>query len=279
MQDKTRREYLRLADHFLESRFIDSKPTVKTVSQMLHNVACEYRPAYWRRLKTALALYSEDKGNPETAAKIRGLVNPTTSCSPHLKKPKQRRVKSVSDEDHEKLIAHLKAHKDIECLAAVLTVYFTGCRPAEIQNISLNRNQTITIFSAKKIGAIRGCDRQLKLSNEAYRTLALLLPNISHAKAGKTSDISRIQRRLQRHVKKIWPKRKHHISLYSYRHQLGANLKDSRFSRGEVAAIMGHRSHDSVDVYGDKRASNQKLGIEALLACETLQVRQSPLKS
>ncbi|EMR12046.1 hypothetical protein MPL1_12276 [Methylophaga lonarensis MPL] len=276
MQDKTYNEYLSLANHFLESRFTDSKPTVKTVSQMLCDVACEYRPAYWRRLKTALAVYAEDKGNAETAAIIRGLVNPTTSCSPHLKKHKQRRVKSVSDEDHETLIAHLKAHKDIECLAAVLTVYFTGCRPAEIQNISLDGNQTITIVSAKKIDAIRGCDRQLKLSDEAYQTLALLLPNIPHAKVGKTSDISRIQRRLQRHVKKIWPKRERHISLYSYRHQIGANLKASGFSRAEIAGIMGHSSHDSVDVYGDKRSSNQRLDVEALLACESLQSRHSP---
>lgn len=153
MLEKTRLEYQSLANHFLESHFADRTATLKTVSEKLIEVAALYRPAYWRRLKTALALYSEDKGKPETAAKIRGLVNPTTSCSPQLKKPKQRRVKSVSHEEHVKLITHLKVVEDIECLAAVMTVYITGCRPAEITSISLIGNQSIKIIGAKKLMA------------------------------------------------------------------------------------------------------------------------------
>lgn len=259
MLEKTRLEYLSLANHFLESHFSECSPTLKTVTEKLLNVSVEYRPAYWRRLKTALAIYIEAKGNYEAAAKIRKLINPTTSDSFKLKKPKQRRVKTVSHEEHEKLITHLKFIEDIECLAAVMTVYITGCRPAEINSISLIGNQSIKIIGAKKIDGIRGCDRILKLTHRDYKILELLLSHIRHETYGKTTDMSRIQRRLQRHVKKLWPARKHNISLYSYRHQLGSNLKSSDIDRAEMAEIMGHQSMNSIDAYGDRRSSRKRI--------------------
>lgn len=259
MLDKTRNEYLSLANHFLESHFSECSPTLKTVTEKLLNVSVEYRPAYWRRLKTALALYIESKDNYEAAAKIRKLINPTTSDSSELKKPKQRRVKSVSHEEHEKLITHLKSVEDIECLAAVMTVYITGCRPAEITSISLIGNQSIKIIGAKKIDGIRGCDRTIRLPHHNYKILELLLEHIQHDISGKTSDISRIQRRLQRHVKKLWPSRKHHLSLYSYRHQFGSNLKSAEIDKTDMAEMMGHRSINSIEVYGDRRTSQSQV--------------------
>ncbi|WP_439503526.1 tyrosine-type recombinase/integrase [Methylophaga sp.] len=259
MLEKTRLEYQSLANHFLENHFIDSTPTLKTVSKKLIEVAAQYRPAYWRRIKTALALHIEAKGKYEAAAKIRNLINPTTAKSPELKKIKQRRVKSVSHEEHQKLITHLKSVEDIECLAAVMTVYITGCRPAEITSISLIGNQSIKIIGAKKIDGIRGCDRTIRLSHHNYKILELLLEHIQHDISGKTSDISRIQRRLQRHVKKLWPSRKHHLSLYSYRHQFGSNLKSAEIDKTDMAEMMGHRSINSIQVYGDRRTSQSQV--------------------
>lgn len=259
MLDKTRKEYLSLANHFLESHFSECSPTLKTVIEKLLNVSVEYRPAYWRRLKTALALYIEAKGKYEAAVKIRKLINPTTSDSSDLKKSKQRRVKSVSLQDHETLIAHLKSVEDIQCLAAVMTVNITGCRPAEIKSIELIGHQYIKIVGAKKIDGVRGCDRTVKLSLQNYKILELLLEHIQHDTNGKTSDISRIQRRLQRHVKKLWPGRRNHISLYSYRHQFGSNLKSTDIDREDMAAMMGHLSTNSIDVYGDRRTSQSQV--------------------
>jgi integrase len=258
MLEKTRLEYQSLANHFLESHFTASSPTLKTVIKKLLEASVDYRPAYWRRLKTALALHIEAKGRHGAADKIRKLINPTTSDSSELKKPKQRRVKSVSHEEHKKLITHLKSVEDIECLAAVMTVYITGCRPAEIPSIIFIDNNCIRIIGAKKIDEIRGCDRTLKLSLQNYKILKLLLSHIHHDTKGKTSDISRVQRRLQRQVKKLWPKRKHHISLYSYRHQFGSNLKSTDMHKDEMAEIMGHRSEDSINVYGDRRKSQSQ---------------------
>src|SRR5690606_9146038 len=42
-------------------------------------------------------------------------------------------------------------------------------------------------------------------------------------------------------------------SMYTLRHQFGANLKASGMSRVEMAYVMGHQATDSIGRYGDKR--------------------------
>lgn len=280
MQERTVLEYLSLADNFLDTRFSGAPYTTNELCNALLSCAGDYRPAYWRRLKRALSIKQLEVRNDVAASIIAKLQNPSTCADATIqKKPKQRRVKSVSPEDHEKLIAHLKAAGDLPCLAAVMAVHITGCRPAEIPKITLNENNIVSIISVKKIDDVRGCDRQLKLSNRAFKTLDLLLSYIEHDEPSITTDISRIQRRLQRHVKKLWPQRKRQLSLYSYRHQMGANLKASNFRKSEIAEIMGHMSQDSVDVYGDKRMSSSRLDIKALLMNEKISSGETRLSN
>lgn len=268
MLESTVLEYLSLADHFLNTHFSGAPYTTDELCNSLLSCAGDYRPAYWRRLKRALSIKQIEVRNDGAASIIAKLQNPSTCADATIqKKQKQRRVKSVSPEDHEKLIAHLEAVGDLPCLAAVMAVHITGCRPAEIPKITLHENNIVSIISVKKIDDVRGCDRQLKLSNRAFKTLDLLLPYIEHDKPSRTNDISRIQRRLQRHVKKLWPQRKRQLSLYSYRHQMGSNLKTSFFKIGEIAEIMGHRSIESIDVYGDSRLSDQRFKIEIKSIC------------
>lgn len=268
MLERTVLEYLSLADHFLDTHFSGAPYTTDQLCNELLSCAGDYRPAYWRRLKRALSIKQLEVRNDEAASIIAKLQNPSTCVDTTIhKKQKQRRVKSVSPEDHEKLIAHLKRVEDLPCLAAVMAVHITGCRPAEIPKITLHENNIVSIISVKKIDHVRGCDRQLKLSNRAFKTLALLLPYLEHDKPSKTSDISRIQRRLERHVKKLWPQRKRQLSLYSYRHQMGSNLKKSLFKASEIAEIMGHRNIESIDVYGDSRLSDQRFRIEIQSIC------------
>lgn len=255
MQNSTLLEYLKLAQHFVNTHF-DEEPGIEAIIEKLLQIAPNYRPAYWRRLRRSLTLYFLKHHRMEEAKRIRSLTNPTTQHGVNSsKKAKQRRVKRVTEKDHARLIQHLKDVGDLPCLAAVMIVEITGCRPAELSSISLLGNQIIHITGAKKIEEVRGCDRMLKLSEKSYAILELLLPHISHDFQSKTSDISRIQRRLQRHVKKLWPNRKANISLYSYRHQMGANLKASGINSNEISSMMGHKSTNSISVYGDSRTA------------------------
>lgn len=48
----------------------------------------------------------------------------------------------------------------------------------------------------------------------------------------------RIQRRLENATKALWPEREYQITLYTYRHQLGSDIKGSDMSRVDGAALM-----------------------------------------
>ena len=75
-----------------------------------------------------------------------------------------------------------------------------------------------------------------------------------------------MQKRVCRLGKKLFPKHKNAPTLYSYRHQLGSDLKGGKtssgnkiFSRKESAALMGHKSQSSISAYGHaKNASMLK---------------------
>lgn len=87
-----------------------------------------------------------------------------------------------------------------------------------------------------------------------------------------------IQHRLATATKKLWPNRKHPITLYSYRHLMGGDLKASGNNRDEVAAIMGHQSVDSVDVSGNRQTSQRRPSIQATMPSIEV-VRKTTLKN
>jgi len=266
MNEKTRLEYLSLAKCFLDTRFGGCPVNQRTIIDALKYCAPEYRPAYWRRLRRALALQQIEAGYERSAKKIAGTVNPVTAQSASVdlaakKKPKQKRVKSVDRKDHKKLMAHLKDVEDGPCSAAVMLAFWLGCRPVEMSSIKLLGDNYVLIPSAKKTED-RGLDRTLVLNSSVYTMIEKLLPLLVHDDEGVTSDMNRIQRRLQRHVKRLWPARNHHISLYSYRHQLGSDLKASGKTSVEVATIMGHQNVNSVDVYGNRKSASRQVNIE-----------------
>ena len=264
MNEKTRLEYLSLAKCFLDTRFGGCPVITQTIIDALIYCAPEYRPAYWRRLRRAMSLHQAEAGNLSSAERIASTVNPVTDPSASVAlatKKKQKRIKSVSRKDHKKLISHLNDVEDGPCSAAVMLAFWLGCRPVEMPVIQLLGDNQIFIPSAKKTED-RGLDRTLILNSSVYKMIEKLLPLLVHDDEGKTSDMNRIQRRLQRHVKKLWPARKHHISLYSYRHQLGSDLKASGKKSIEVATIMGHLNVNSVDVYGNRKSASRQIDIE-----------------
>lgn len=59
---------------------------------------------------------------------------------------------------------------------------------------------------------------------------------------------------------------------------MGSDLKASGMNREEVAAIMGHQSVDSVDVYGNSKTSQRKPTIRAT-AESIAAVRKTTLKT
>lgn len=256
MNEETKTRCRSLAAHFYKTR-ITGSPTGKKVSDALKNCASEYRPDYWRSLRIALAFVAKAEGFHKAADHIAATKNPITSNLGRRSeiKKKQKRQKSVSQADEKQLMDFLFNNEESVTFAAVTLVSYLGCRPAELKNLVFQDDQTILIPSAKKTEkGNRGLDRiiyieetrlfnNLKTSHEIFTT------------APYTDPTRYVQRRLETLTKRLWPKRKVWPSLYSWRHQMGSDLKASDMDSAEIAAIMGHRSTESVDVYGSRRSA------------------------
>jgi integrase len=114
----------------------------------------------------------------------------------------------------------------------------------------------------------RGLDRTVVLTTKDYEAVQRASHFLHESRSLKSSSLEhqlkRLQGRLATVTKKLWPRRKHRISLYSYRHLMGSDLKASGMSRIEIAAVMGHQSVDSVNVYGNRQVSQRSPQIRAI---------------
>lgn len=257
MEFNTKVEYLRLAQHFYATR-IEGQPTAKKVIDALKNCAHEYRPSYWRRLRNALCFSAKENKAYKAADKIAKTKNPITSDNTQRKeiKPKQNRVKKVSDKDNTQLQNYLFENREIAVFCAITLVSHLGCRPAELKQLEFLPDNQVHITSAKKRDD-RGLDRIITVEHDSlYRSL-----KESHSMLFNCpfqDPVRYVQKRLATITQKLWPQRKARPSLYSWRHQVGSNLKASDLAPSEIAAIMGHRSTNSVDAYGSRLSSTGK---------------------
>lgn len=275
MKHKTKADYLKLATHFIKVNLIDKgiPPTEKNIRQTLIAVATKHRPAYWRRLRCALDTQQCEAGFTKTADKLKTIINPVTNpdSPPELraqKKRKQKRCKTVKREEHMQLKTHIKAKKDYSLVAMLEIARILGCRPIEMLSLQFREETHVKITGAKKTeNGLRGLDRTVTLTateHEIVHSAFLYLhEERSCLQIEKEVYIKRLQGRLATATKNLWPRRKHRITLYSYRHLMGSDLKASGMDRAEVAAIMGHQSIDSVDVYGNSKTSQRKPTIRA----------------
>jgi len=275
MNKKTKSDYLKTASSFINKNLIYKgiAPTTKTISQAMLYCAKDYRPASWRKLRCALVTQQSEHGFHKTAQTIKHLVNPiTANDSPDSiksqKKAKQKRRKYVTKKEHLLLKRYIE-NKGDSCLAAAIEIArILGCRPIEIMWMRLRSGNQVFIEGAKKTeNGLRGLDRTVVLSEENHNVVLkahLVLLDYRDTN-GVTGEVlkNRLQHRLATVTKNIWPRRQHQLTLISYRHQMGSDLKGSGKTHEEVAAIMGHQSTDSVSVYGNKRRSNRQLSIKA----------------
>ena len=266
MTPKTSLDYQKLAKHFLTKK-IQGSLSIDNIKSALIKQAPQYRPAYWRRLRCAIKHALSLAGKKEAANIIGNLENPLTQKdtgnSKDIKK-KQKRIKSVSLDEHMQLMKHFRVRCDASMLGALQIAWLLGCRPAEMPYIRLHDNCTVFIPSAKKTAdGKRGLDRTISLDQGSYELLlhsiTLLHQEFDPVTKDHVKGMHRIQRRLQTATSNLWPRRRYNISLYSYRHQMGSDLKASGMSCEAIALIMGHQGINSVDKYGDRRLSTGRV--------------------
>lgn len=250
MNEKTQHDYRSLAANFYATRIKGGQPSPKRICDALAAAATDYRPAYWRRLRNALAFDQAEKGYSEAAARIAATRNPATlPTSTTEPKAKQKRVRAVSVADERKLLEHFQEGGDRQSYAAVMLSRITGARPAEMAGIRVEGDR-VTITGAKKShGGQRGADRVLVVTAAEAQLVAACAGQLQGANLGAVQD------RIRAAGQRLWPQRAALPSLYSWRHQLGSELKASGLDRREVAYLMGHQSTASVDRYGSRRTA------------------------
>jgi len=278
MNEKTKEDYIKLASHFYKTKLLGEDVTPKKITDALINNASDYRPAYFRRLKNALMYDQSRQGFQKAADRIKETKNPLTKPDAPVMlkrqiKPKQKRIKSINTEDLNKVIE--KIGDDKELGAALRLVFHTGCRPAEMLGIKIISDTVIFIKGAKLTEkGDRGLDRYLTLDAKNVKAIANCVNCLvsGEAKSKKTDVVHRIQSRFATLTKSVFPRRKAKMTLYSFRHQMGSNLKASGLDRVSIAYTMGHQSTSSVDVYGDKRSTNGKIAITPAIGLEEQKV-------
>ena len=79
MNEKTQSDYIKLAGNFYKTRLAGDDITPKKITDALKDAAFDYRPAYWRKLRNALAYEQQAKGFKKSADRINETKNPLTA--------------------------------------------------------------------------------------------------------------------------------------------------------------------------------------------------------
>lgn len=267
---------MKIAESFLRLHLLPAMETELFPDRLLrslHAHAFECRPGTWRNRRNALAHYFNFADDVELACDIKMMVNPVTdknadSETRALIPKKQKRTHKVIDDEHAKVVSYLEQTNDPAVLGAVIIARTIGVRPSEMASMKFDdSNQSIFVTGAKKRKkGDRGIDRTLILEPDDYLIIkeawTQLMTEFNRKDASPERAMKRVQNRLYTVVRKIFEERESYPSLYSYRHQLGSDLKASGMDRITVAAIMGHASVESVNAYGDRRHGGRILNID-----------------
>ena len=250
MNTETQNAYRSLASHFYATHLPDIPPSELNefnVIGALLRAAPGYRPDYFRRLRNALALDQKLKGKFWIAQEINRTLNPVTVLGlPRKRKPVRRQ--RISDEDFGRWVDGLLADEMPVEAGALMLISMTGARPCELAGITVD-GLRIKIQGAKHShGGLRGADRELEASQE----FCDLVRNALEAFHKEDRSLDSIRMAIHEVAKKVFA-RGRIPSMYTLRHQFGANLKASGLSRVQMAYVMGHQATDSIGRYGDKR--------------------------
>ncbi len=252
MNIATKQSYRKLSSHFF-SRYVVYDGQSLEIDQIVSSLkarAEHLQPAYFRRLKNAIAFDLTERGYPDAAKVILSVVNPVTAKGSVLTpKAKPLRAKCFSDQDFADITAHLVKEGLHAVWAALALIRITGARPAELNTLMI-RGDAVFISGAKKShDGARGADRILTIQESHRETVENCIAILK----SEATSITAIRHRLREQASKLWPRRKTFPSMYSMRHQFGSNLKATNMDARTVAYIMGHQNTSSIKVYGGRR--------------------------
>ncbi|MDM9653870.1 site-specific integrase [Pseudomonas wenzhouensis] len=251
MQPDTLKKYQTRAQNFYREHCGSDAPDSAQICAALLTLAPSYRPNAFSTLKNALMNDQLARGNTQAAKAIRNLVNPVTAQGSQIaKKPKLKQIRKVTIEDFKTLYKHLHIGGYLDEAAALVLANYLGVRPCEMRTITVVGHLVHIIGGKKSAELHRGADRTLLINKP---NILKLVEWAAHRMSGCPRTNTAIRDRFRKECRSLWPRRKKHPTLKSFRHQMGSILKASGESPESLAYIMGHQSTSSISVYGDGR--------------------------
>jgi len=168
-------------------------------------------------------------------------------------------------------------------LSAVAVLQLTGCRPEELKagvTVAYMHNDpthgevlALTIKGAK-VSEIPDRNGNLHQRGQPERTIIVSLSSeqASHLadrimdNGGKALTVEYhrkgISARLGETSRKVFPKRREHISAYCYRHSFASDQKSAQVERDKIAAALGQLSNYSQGAYQGARRDESDSGTQ-----------------
>lgn len=248
-------------------------PSSAQIGAALLSVAQSYRPNAFSTLKSQIVADQLERDHKNAADEIRGLINPVTAPGSSLpKKPKKAAVKKISKEDTGELFKHLisKEHKDEA--AALLLARFLGVRPCEMRTITISGDEIHIVGGKKSAPLHRGADRIVVIENlKVFKAIRWAVRRMSQC----TRTDSAIRDRFRNECRALWPRRKRHPTLKSFRHNFSSTLKAVGGDPKTTAYLMGHQSEESHSVYGDRRSGEGNISVKPSVGANLSSIRTS----
>lgn len=199
--------------------------------------------------------------------------------------------KWVDQGDHRKLMDWLKEQPaDPEPIASMVKTWceatlIAGLRPIEWARAEIlidpAGRRLLQVANAKQTqGRGNGKHRHLDLTECSPDELASIQDMIdiagqfAQSEDGFAYHQKRLADYLYRAVRKVFPRRRPHIALYSYRHQFAADKK-LVWSQPEVGALMGHGSDRTAGMNYARRSRGRKSSAIKPLSAEVAKVRRT----
>ncbi len=294
---KTERSYEKRANQLLKKCIKEYKIENSSDLDMRQFVVwlADQRPTIsrpsWRQYKSAAIHFLENLPDVEESMAALDYLREKTSTGCVLKSTKTSslKLKKISLEEWKKIDSHLIANKSKwsqnlrDWLKSGL---LTGLRPIEWKNAKFfyyqDKLPALLIENAKNTnGRGNGPTRTLLLEDLTAEELKTIRDHLLNVRTftgieenGYEFFYNGCALTLYKVCRKIWPRRKKHVTLYSTRHQFSANAKSSGFSKSEVAAMMGHAVDLTATIhYGKKISGNEPLSVRPVEE-EVLTVRQ-----
>ncbi len=231
----------------------------------------------WRQYKAAvvyaLEIEAEQHHDPVAQEALETLLPvDVEGCAPTTKRTSGSKLKRFPLKDYRQIMAYLDEHpnpwaEDLQrWLAASL---LTGLRPREWGQASMTRRgdeDALVVVNAKATNQrAHGPTRTILLGGLTDDERDLIREHLKRATLfAKAGQFPRFYHGcaavLARSVRKMWPKRTEHVTLYSARHQFTADAKASGLLPEEIAALMGH----AVDTTATKHYGKKTAGLDMI---------------